>query len=87
MDNNIEKSKRMEELVSVLNKASDAYYNDRDEIMSNFEWDRLFDELVTLETETGIVLPDSPTLKTGAEENISSGNREPGIDRKECFRF
>ena len=72
----MDKIKRMEELIEVLNKASDAYYNDRDEIMSNFEWDALYDELVSLEAETGQILPDSPTVKTGAEESISSGNRE-----------
>lgn len=68
--------KRMEELVEVLNRASQAYYNGQDEIMSNYEWDGLFDELSSLEQETGIVLPDSPTGKTGAEESGESGTKE-----------
>ncbi len=66
--------KRYEELINLLNDASDAYYNGREELMSNYEWDALFDELVKLETETGYVLPNSPTQKTGAEEN--AGERE-----------
>lgn len=72
----MEKTDRIKELVDILNKASDAYYNDRDEIMSNYEWDAMYDELVRLEEETGIVLPDSPTVKTGAEENTGNGTRE-----------
>lgn len=71
----MDKTKRMEELVSILNEASAAYYNDKDEIMSNYEWDALFDELTALENETGIILPDSPTQKTGAAET-TAGNRE-----------
>ena len=74
MDNS--KIGRINELVAILNKASDAYYNDRDEIMSNYEWDAMYDELSALELETGYVSPDSPTVKTGAEENAGSGNRE-----------
>ena len=72
----MDKSDRIRELVEILNKASDAYYNDRDEIMSNYEWDAMYDELSALEAETGIILPDSPTVKTGAEENVGSGTRE-----------
>lgn len=66
--------KRYEELVMLLNEASDAYYNGREEVMSNYEWDALFDELTELEAFTGYILPESPTQKTGAEEN--SGERE-----------
>ncbi|GFI02991.1 MAG: NAD-dependent DNA ligase LigA [Lachnospiraceae bacterium] len=66
--------KRCEELVRQLNEASEAYYNGKEEIMSNYEWDAMFDELVSLENETGYILPDSPTQNTGAEE--SSGERE-----------
>ena len=58
-------STRMEELVEKLNSASEAYYNGKDEIMSNFEWDAMFDELVELEKTSGIVLPNSPTQNTG----------------------
>ena len=70
MDN----TQKMQALVTQLNEASDKYYNGQDEIMSNYEWDALFDELVKLEQETGIVLPDSPTQKTGYEE--TAGNKE-----------
>lgn len=69
-----EKQQRMEELIAILNDASAAYYNGQDEKMSNYEWDALFDELVALERETGVILPDSPTQNTGAEE--SGNNRE-----------
>lgn len=72
----MDKQARMAELILKLNEASQAYYNDKDEIMSNFEWDALFDELSLLEKETGIILPNSPTQKTGAEETIASGSRE-----------
>ena len=48
----MDKSDRIRELVEILNKASDAYYNDRDEIMSNYEWDAMYDELSALEAET-----------------------------------
>ena len=46
---------RMRELVDILNKASESYYAKDEEIMSNFEYDALYDELVKLEEETGIV--------------------------------
>ncbi|MCR5254527.1 MAG: NAD-dependent DNA ligase LigA [Acetatifactor sp.] len=72
----MEESKRIDELVELLNRASESYYNDKDEIMSNFEWDSYFDELTALEEKTGYVRPDSPTQKTGSEEEIASGKRE-----------
>ena len=65
---------RMEELVQKLNEASAAYYNGQDEIMSNFQWDALFDELTQLEQETGIILANSPTVNTGYE--VSKGEKE-----------
>ena len=67
----------MQEMIRRLNEASEAYYGGRDEIMSNFEWDALFDELTRLEAETGVVLPDSPTQKVNAaaEDNIA-GEKE-----------
>ncbi len=68
---------KMQEMIRRLNEASEAYYGGRDEIMSNYEWDALFDELTRLEQETGVVLPDSPTQKVNAasEENIA-GEKE-----------
>lgn len=56
---------RMKELVEILNLAGRAYYQESREIMSNFEYDRLYDELVRLEEETGIVLANSPTIHVG----------------------
>ncbi|MCT4598679.1 MAG: NAD-dependent DNA ligase LigA [Vallitalea sp.] len=56
---------RMKELISILNKASKAYYQENDEIMSNYEYDKLYDELVELEQETGLTMSDSPTIKVG----------------------
>jgi len=58
---------RMRELVSVLNKASEAYYAQDTEIMSNYEYDRLYDELLELEKITGVILADSPSVKVGYE--------------------
>lgn len=58
---------RMKELVSLLNRASKAYYQQDTEIMSNFEYDRLYEELETLERETGVVLSKSPTVNVGYE--------------------
>jgi len=61
------KKDRMKELIHVLNRASESYYAKDEEIMSNFEYDALYDELVKLEEETGIVLSNSPTHKVGYE--------------------
>ncbi len=61
------RSDRIKELVDTLNKAAKVYYSGTDEIMSNLEYDRLYDELKTLEDETGIVLAGSPTHKVGYE--------------------
>lgn len=60
----MEKIERMKELVNTLNNASDAYYN-QSPIMSDYEWDKLYDELSTLEYTTEIVLADSPTHNVG----------------------
>lgn len=57
--------KRIEELVKILNAASKAYYDDASEIMSNYEYDKLYDELEELEKEFNIKLPDSPTVNVG----------------------
>lgn len=57
----------MKSLVERLNAASRAYYQENREIMSNFEYDALYDELLALEDETGTVLSDSPTVNVGYE--------------------
>lgn len=58
---------RMRELIDKLNEASRAYYAEDREIMSNYEYDALYDELVRLEAETGITMSDSPTVNVGYE--------------------
>lgn len=63
----MDKKERLKELVSILNEASKAYYQQDTEIMSNLEYDKLYDELVVLEQETGIVLANSPTIHVGYE--------------------
>ncbi|MDY5845819.1 MAG: NAD-dependent DNA ligase LigA [Bariatricus sp.] len=63
----MDKKKRMQELVELLNQAGRAYYQESREIMSNFEYDALYDELKSLEEETGIVLAQSPTIHVGYE--------------------
>ena len=63
----MDKKERIKELVDILNKASKAYYQDAKEIMSNFEYDAVYDELVQLEKDTGIVLANSPTVNVGYE--------------------
>lgn len=63
----MDKSVRMKELVDKLNEASKAYYAKDEEIMSNFEYDALYDELVALEEELGVTLSNSPTVNVGYE--------------------
>lgn len=58
---------RMKELVELLNQAGRSYYAEGVEIMSNYEYDKLYDELVRLEQETGCVLSNSPTVNVGYE--------------------
>lgn len=58
---------RMLELSEIINKAARAYYMEDREIMSNYEYDALFDELLELEAKTGVILPGSPTQKVGYE--------------------
>ncbi len=58
---------RIRELIDLLNAASKAYYAEDREIMSNFEYDKLYDELSALEEKTGMVMSDSPTQKVGYE--------------------
>ncbi len=63
----MEKRQRIEELVELLNKANYAYEQENREIMSNFEYDALYDELKQLEEETGYVMAKSPTVNAGYE--------------------
>jgi len=64
MENSV---KRMKELVQILNDAARAYYQESREIMTNFEYDKLYDELLALEKESGTVLAGSPTVNVGYE--------------------
>lgn len=61
------KKERMEALVKQLNEASKAYYQESRELMTNYEYDKLYDELAGLEKETGITLSHSPTVRVGYE--------------------
>ena len=70
-----QQKQQIEGLVQELNEASRVYYNGQEEIMPNYRWDELFDQLKALEEETGYVLPDSPTVSTGYEED-NSGEKE-----------
>jgi DNA ligase (NAD+) len=64
MDNKLQ---IMKDKIEILNKAARAYYQEDREIMPNIEYDRLYDELVNMEKETGIVLSNSPTINVGYE--------------------
>lgn len=66
MDNN-DKLQRQKELVELLNKASLCYYSGKSSIMSDQEYDQLYDELERTEAETGIILDESPTQRVGFE--------------------
>uniref|UniRef100_A0AB33ISJ6 DNA ligase n=1 Tax=Prevotella sp. GTC17253 TaxID=3236793 RepID=A0AB33ISJ6_9BACT len=70
-----DKTIQMQELIDRLNQASEAYYNGQGELMTDYEWDAMFDELKKLEEETGEVLPGSPTSKV-SEDNITGQKEE-----------
>lgn len=70
-----DKLKLMRQMTDRLNEAADAYYNGRQELMTDYEWDALFDELKKLEEETGTVLEDSPTMNVSADQ--IAGAKEP----------
>lgn len=70
-----EKISQMKQMVEKLNLASDAYYNGKGELMTDYEWDSLFDQLKLLEDETGVILPDSPTNKVSEDSIV--GQKEP----------
>lgn len=63
-DNKVE---RIKELIQLLNDASKAYYQEASEVMTNYEYDTLYDELIELEKETGMVMGNSPTVNVGYE--------------------
>lgn len=62
-----QKIARIDELINLLNEASRAYYDDASEIMTNYEYDAAYDELLALEEETGYVSEDSPSQNVGIE--------------------
>ncbi len=66
-----EKKARIDQLVARLNEASKAYYNEAAEIMTNYEYDEMYDELLALEDETGYVREDSPSVNVGYETQTS----------------
>lgn len=67
---------RMRKLIALLNRASEAYYKENKEIISNFEYDRLYDELLGLESRSNTVLSGSPTYKVGYEVAESLPKKE-----------
>ena len=72
------KISEMRAWVAQLNEAADAYYNGRRELMTDFEWDALFDKVKEREAETGVVLPDSPTNRVGADDVVGEKEAEAG---------
>jgi DNA ligase (NAD+) len=65
MNTGNQNTNRMQLLISILNEAAEAYYDKDTEIMSNLEYDKLYDELSALEEETGVILSGSPTQRVG----------------------
>lgn len=77
----MDKRAKIEELVKILNDASDAYYGGKDEIISNYEWDSYYDELILLENETGYILSDSPT------QNVSNHNYDNKNEKRIAHEY
>ena len=69
-----ERIQRMQQLIVELNEASEAYYNGRQELMTDYEWDQRFDELKRLEQQAGTTLPNSPTQRVS--EDTIAGQKE-----------
>ena len=69
-------TKKMQELVNTLNQHAYRYYVLDDPSISDVQYDRLFDELLALEKETGVVLPDSPTRRVGGAPLKSFAHHE-----------
>jgi len=63
----VEKQKRMRELVEIINYHNYNYYSLDNPTISDAEWDKLYDELLMLEKDTGIILPNSPSKRVGGE--------------------
>ena len=61
----MDKIKRIKELIQIINKHNYNYYVLDNPTIADREYDKIYDELVSLERDTGVVLPDSPTLKVG----------------------
>ena len=73
---------RIRELTELLNKASKSYYTDNTEIMSNYEYDALYDELESLEQETGFIMANSPTQNVGyetAQQLVKEAHETPAL--------
>ena len=71
-------TERIKQLVEQLNRAAKAYYQEDREILSNQEYDALYDELAALEQKTGTILANSPTQKVGyTEQSGEGGARKP----------
>ena len=70
----------MRQIVEKFNAAADAYYNDRSELMTDFEWDALFDRLKVLEAESGVVLSDTPTVNVFADD--VAGQKRDGLGQR-----
>lgn len=72
----MDKKLRIDELVEKLNAASNAYYGAGEEVLSNYEWDAMFDELASLETETGYIRDDSPTQTVSSTDEVIEGGEK-----------
>ena len=70
----------MRQIVEKFNAAADAYYNDRSELMTDFEWNALFDRLKVLEAESGVVLSDTPTVNVFADD--VAGQKRDGLGQR-----
>ena len=55
----------MKELIKILNEASKKYYQDADPVMTDYQYDKLYDELCELEKSTGVIMSNSPTQSVG----------------------